>query len=63
MKKHTGSWIAKASTADYFELKKMAEAGKIKPIIDKIYPIDKTAEAIDYLSTVRVRGKLVIKIA
>ena len=62
MKKHSSSWIAKASTADYIELKKMAEEGKIKPIIDKLYPIEQTAEAMDYLSTVRVKGKLVIKI-
>jgi NADPH:quinone reductase-like Zn-dependent oxidoreductase len=35
-------------------------AGKVKSVIDKIYPLSETAEAIRYLEEGRARGKVVI---
>lgn len=41
---------------------KALEAGKLKPNIDKVYPMEGYKEAWDYLSSVRkTHGKVVIK--
>lgn len=54
--------MAQAKQADLVTLCKMAEDGQIKPVIDRYYPLEETAEALRYLETNRVRGKLVINI-
>ena len=35
---------------------------KISPIIDKIFPLEKTAEAFEYFDKGTYKGKIVIKI-
>lgn len=44
------------------EITKLIEAGIIKPIIDKVFPFDQTNEALSYVETGRVRGKVVVKV-
>jgi 2-desacetyl-2-hydroxyethyl bacteriochlorophyllide A dehydrogenase len=41
---------------------KLVEAGKVKPIIDRRYPLDRTAEAMRYLSEGHARGKVIITV-
>jgi len=41
-------------------IKELFEAGKIKPVIDRIYQLNEVAEAVQYLEEKRVKGKLVI---
>jgi NADPH:quinone reductase-like Zn-dependent oxidoreductase len=36
------------------------ESGKIKPVIDQVFPLDKSAEAFRYFGTGKVKGKVVI---
>jgi NADPH:quinone reductase-like Zn-dependent oxidoreductase len=38
------------------------ESGIIKPVIDKIFPFEQTNDAMAYVETGRVKGKVVIKI-
>lgn len=40
----------------------LIEDGKIKPVIDRVFPLAETAEAHRYLETGRARGKVVIKV-
>lgn len=47
---------------DLLVIKELLETGKIKPVIDKRYPLSETAEAIRYLETGRARGKVVINV-
>lgn len=48
---------------EYLEaLKKMAEEGKYKPVIDKLFDFDETADAHAYVDTGRKRGNVVIRI-
>ena len=48
---------------DLVVLKDLAEAGKIRPVIDREYPLSGTADAIRYVGTRRVRGKVVIVVS
>jgi NADPH:quinone reductase-like Zn-dependent oxidoreductase len=41
---------------------KLFDDGKVKPVIDKIYPLSKTAEAFKYFGEGHFKGKVVIKI-
>ena len=43
-------------------LKKLVEAGTIKPVIDRYYPLEQTAEAHRYADTGHKRGSVVITI-
>ena len=53
---------AKANKNDLEFLAKLLKDGKIKPVIDRHYPLDKTADAIRYLSEGHARGKVVINV-
>ncbi len=49
------------SSKDLIVLKEMADSGKLVPVIDKIYPIEKIQEAQISSETGRVVGKIVVK--
>jgi NADPH:quinone reductase-like Zn-dependent oxidoreductase len=53
---------AKASANDLEFIIQLVEEGKIKPIIDKTFPLDKTAEAVQYIRQGHARGKIVINV-
>lgn len=55
--------IAKFNQPDLEFLAGLLAAGKIRPSIEKTYPLAETAEAFRHLATGRTRGKLVIRVA
>jgi NADPH:quinone reductase-like Zn-dependent oxidoreductase len=55
-------FISKEGAKDLLTLKEMLEAGKIKPAVEEAYPLDRVPEALTYLGTGHVQGKLVITI-
>ncbi|MEZ2444686.1 NADP-dependent oxidoreductase [Chitinophaga sp. RCC_12] len=40
----------------------LIDAGVISPVIDKVFPFEKTAEALAYVESGRAKGKVVIKV-
>lgn len=67
-----GAWTSRTSTQkihimmanptkeDLLYLKELLEQGKVKPVIDRCYPLNETAEAMDYLEQGHAQGKVVI---
>jgi NADPH:quinone reductase-like Zn-dependent oxidoreductase len=53
----------KPNQTDLAFLKALLESGKVKPVIDRSYPLRETAEAIRYLETGHAKGKVVITVA
>ena len=52
--------LAKTNTQDLEFVIKLVHEGKLKPIIDRVYPLQQTAEAMRYLSQGHARGKVLI---
>jgi NADPH:quinone reductase-like Zn-dependent oxidoreductase len=47
---------------DLMVMKGLIEGGAVRPVIDRVYPLDKTADAFRYYETGRSRGKIIISI-
>lgn len=52
----------KADGQQLSKITALIEADIIKPVIDKIFPFDKTNEALSYVESGRAKGKVVVKI-
>jgi len=55
--------IATRKAEDLLVLKELIEGGKVKPLIDRTYPLAEGAEAIRYLEQHHARGKVVVTVA
>jgi len=56
-------FIAGSNNDDLIVLKDLIEAGKVTPVIDRLYPLSEIREALNYLGEGHARGKIVITIA
>jgi NADPH:quinone reductase-like Zn-dependent oxidoreductase len=57
-----GTFVSRENHEDMIVLKELIEAGKVTPVIDRIYPLSEVPEAIRYMRTGHARGKLVIAV-
>jgi len=53
-------FVAKSTLADLVVLKELIEDGKVRPAIDRTYPLSEGVEAVRYLGTGQARAKVVI---
>lgn len=52
----------KANGQQLGEITKLIETGKIKPVVDKVFPFDQTNDAFAYIKSGRAKGKVVVKV-
>jgi len=55
-------FLATNSKEDLMVLKELIEAGKVRPVVERTYPLSETAAAIGYLEEGHARGKVVITV-
>ena len=61
-KKVGGMGMAKINQNDLVFLKQLVETQKVRPVIDRRYPLSETADAIRYLEAGHAQGKVVISV-
>lgn len=55
--------VVRSRAADLDWLRQAAEAGTLRPVIDRVVPLAETARAQAHLETKRARGKVVVRVA
>ena len=55
-------FVAKINTADLVVMGELLEAGKVRSVIDREYPLSEAAGALAYLGEGHARGKIVITV-
>jgi NADPH:quinone reductase-like Zn-dependent oxidoreductase len=53
-------FVAKITTEHLSLMRELIEAGKVRPVIDRTYPLSEATEALAYLGEGHARGKVVI---
>jgi len=55
--------VLKPNKNDLVSMKELIETGKVKPVIDRCYPLSEVPEALRYLGKGQAQGKVVITVA
>jgi len=55
-------FVAKINTEDLVVMKELLEAGKVRSVIDRAYPLSEAPEALSYLGEGHAKGKIVITV-
>ena len=53
-------YVAQTNLADFVYLKELVESGRLRPAIDRTYPLAEAREAVRYVGTGQARAKVVI---
>jgi len=61
-KKMEGGWSVNPNVPDLLFIKELIELGKIKPVIDRSYPLNKISEAFQYYEKGHSQGRVIITI-
>jgi NADPH:quinone reductase-like Zn-dependent oxidoreductase len=62
LRQRLGTFIAVTRHADLVALKELVEQGKVTPAVDRSYPLEDAAAAVDHLRQGHPRGKVVLTI-
>ncbi|MES1247861.1 MAG: NAD(P)-dependent alcohol dehydrogenase [Actinomycetota bacterium] len=56
-------FICKPNRADLATLRELIEAGKVRPLVDRVYPFVEAAEALAAMGDGHTQGKLVVRVS
>ena len=62
MRQQLGFFVAGENAADLAVLAELVGSGKLTPAIDRTFPLAEAPAAVDYLTSGRARGKVVVEI-
>jgi NADPH:quinone reductase-like Zn-dependent oxidoreductase len=62
LRRRVVGFIARVRPPELDALARLATEGKLRPVIERTYPLEATAEAMRYASSHRAKGKLVIDV-
>jgi NADPH:quinone reductase-like Zn-dependent oxidoreductase len=57
-----GNVLVKPNQADLLVLKELCEAGKVRPVIDRRFPLSEVSSAVRYVEDGHARGKVVVTV-
>jgi NADPH:quinone reductase-like Zn-dependent oxidoreductase len=57
-----GNVLMKPNQADLLLLKELCETGKVRPVIDRRFPLSDVASAVQYVEDGHARGKVVVTV-
>ena len=60
--KTMGRFTYAPTTEDLVYMKGLIEAGSVRPIIDKVYPLSEAADACRYLGKGHAKGRVVVRV-
>jgi len=60
--KKIGSFMANINQKDLGVMSELLESGKVKPVIDRQYPLEQSADALHYIGEGHAQGKIVITV-
>jgi NADPH:quinone reductase-like Zn-dependent oxidoreductase len=55
-------FICKPNRADLAAVRELIEAGQVRPVVDRVYPLAEIADALEAMGDGHVQGKLVVRI-
>ena len=53
-------FLAKLNKADTEALRELLEAGKLTPVVDDVFPLERVADALEHMGGGHPRGKIVV---
>jgi NADPH:quinone reductase-like Zn-dependent oxidoreductase len=62
MRQHGSMSVASPNNKNLTFLKELVESGKVRPVIDRTYPLSETSEAFRYMEQSHAQGKIVITV-
>jgi NADPH:quinone reductase-like Zn-dependent oxidoreductase len=62
LRQRAATFLARIIADDLAVLSQLVEAGKLRPVIDRAYPLSETVEAVRYVGTGEARAKVVITV-
>jgi NADPH:quinone reductase-like Zn-dependent oxidoreductase len=63
LRQRVAFFVAKNSYDDLVFLRELIEAGKLRPMIDRTFPLSEAAEAVRYVGSGQARAKVIITVA
>lgn len=60
---HYFRFLTESSGIELEHVGRVVDAGKVRTVVERIYPFDQAIEALQYAATGRARGKLVIQVS